>query len=1043
MSSVFEKITCWTEKTAGEAGFHTLGSRNSVDDAMVLATKVDIPVRPFGSGETLSIDDFVKGFVSTFDIETENTIYAITGDSGSGKTFLIRCAQSQVDEDNRAHVVYVPRDVSSLHGILKLILAGLPGEAAAQALGEVEASNFEELELELLLRLVHAQIGVELAQGHGLHTLLVDESLTENEKVALEQLYGVKDENGSVYRKGIAEYLTHPDVMKHLLRQDGALWKHVQAMRGDLADEVHPITENEILSLSPRVARALNLDNFLFYLNDKDNKKIAARIVETVRVAAMAAQVRTTRNLSEIVGEARDILDSQGKQLVLMFEDIARNGVGLSDAVFDLFRPSGVKHHKPIRVMFATTVGYWSQIPQNVTSTCRRFEVRNLTVGEEQTQQLGLEIIAKYLNVARLGKKAVLDAWSSNGSLNHGTGDWVPNKCLECTHRQVCHAEFGHINGIGLYPLNKKAAQNVLTHLEEVNSNPGFSPRQIVRMVIAEWLRNSESTLKSDKFPTAQIEEIIGSRVSTVHVDGSTTELERAKLPRETIDRVFRTRVAWANNDTTGDSITKDLARAFGLNIETGDTEADNAKTQEELPPPETTVAPVQQRNQEKRFIAEVTDIAQWANSQDKPAMAPGRVEVLREFLVGLVKQSLRLDRYLIRYAGKNVPTGQPSEVKSLIDGYLQPISVRIEGGKGDEANALRMQRKIERSGDSYLLIAAALWYIKTGTWESEYNDGVTLWKCDARINVRGRQLLMSWVDEFANEVTSRIRSVVGDATEVSLLAQIRLLSLKDSSILNDSVEQSIAKLTNIFGEVEAPYVNSLSSELGQLMDSLDSLGAETLTAYQEDGDTRLAEDLVAKHRLLNAFTGSPEWRTQLSMKSPSQMVAMNQKIGQFSIELASTLELGGKTLSEFIEEIQKIDLLEFNDQLNDFNHIFESVVSRRHTSQQPQKVRDVIQVVSTGIQSIVQSKEELLEDLKGVGQMSDPQIWRLVHQFPFVSNWTLNYQDLKKIVNEIHAELDQRVGNQVLPDVPALKTEIKKSLDAIDVPVLGESNGG
>ena len=160
MSEKFERFTCWTDRTAGEAGFHTLGSKETVDDAMVLATKVNIPINPHGSGEIIDIQSLIDRFIGTFDVEVENTIYAITGDSGSGKTFLIRCLQTQVDKDPRAHVVYVPRDITSLHGILKLILSELPGEAAMHALREVESSNFEELEVELLLQLVHALLGI-------------------------------------------------------------------------------------------------------------------------------------------------------------------------------------------------------------------------------------------------------------------------------------------------------------------------------------------------------------------------------------------------------------------------------------------------------------------------------------------------------------------------------------------------------------------------------------------------------------------------------------------------------------------------------------------------------------------------------------------------------------------------------------------------------------------------------------------------------------------------------------------------------------------
>jgi hypothetical protein len=817
--------------------------------------------------------------------------------------------------------------------------------------------------------------------------------------------------------------------MNHLLRKDGTLWQHVQAMRGEHADDLNPITESEIFALKHVKSKSLDLDDFLFYF--AENRKLAARLVETVRVAALSAQVKTSRDLTEIVEEARGILDSQGKQLVLMFEDIARNGVGLSDAVFDLFRAAGGKALKPIRVMFATTGGYWTQIPANVRNTCRRFEVRNLTVSDNQTREIGIEIIAKYLNVARLGKQAILEAWSDSDSSGTVDGEWVPNRCESCPHQSVCHAEFGHVNNVGLYPLNRTAAINVLTRLEELNSNPGFSPRLIVRMLISEWLRNSESTLKAGKFPTGQLEEIIGPRVSLAHIEQSTTSPERNKFSPEMIERIFRTRVAWANHDNTGEQISQEIAKAFGLEIESGEIVTRNTSAKQDLAP-EDDATPDENQAQEKRFTFEVTDIAEWANSPSKPTMAPGRVEALRGFVLGLVKQSLRLDRYLIRNQGSG-------EIRSLVDNLLTDISIRIEGGKGDENSAVRMQKKIERSGDSYLLVAAALWFIKSGTRESDYNDGKTMWKCDPRINVRGRQLLMDWVDEFSDEVNNRIRQVVSDATEANLLAQIRLLSLEDPVTLLDPIENSIAKLTTLTGNIQRHNTEFPSTVLGKLLDDFDSFSAETLTAYQEDGLTRLAEDLVAKHRLLTTFTVSPEWRSTLSMRDPSRMVALDQKIGDFSVELASTLHGGEVSLTDFKDEIQKIDLEEFKEQLAEFNQVFESLVGRMHTSQPPEEVRGVIQILKVGIQRIIEDKEILLESLQGSVELSDPQIWQLIQKFPFLSRWTLNFKELKRIVQEIDTELEQKVGNQVLPDVVALKSALQKSLDEIQVPVEGE----
>jgi hypothetical protein len=1023
MSEKFERFTCWTDRTAGEAGFHTLGSKETVDDAMVLATKVNIPINPHGSGEIIDIQNLIDRFIGTFDVEVENTIYAITGDSGSGKTFLIRCLQTQVDKDPRAHVVYVPRDITSLHGILKLILSELPGEAAMHALREVESSNFEELEIELLLQLVHAQIRVEIAQGHGLSLLQEDDSLTAKEKTALQYLYGTK--SGEIYRLGLSDYLAHPDVMNHLIRENGILWNHVKAMRGEsLEDETGPIAKSEILIVPQARKKMPGLDEFLFYLDG--NESLVAKIIETVRDASLGAQVKISRNLTQIVEDARQILDSLGKQLVLMFEDIARNGVGLSDAVFDMFRPAGGKSLKPIRVIFAATGGYWPQIPVSVSRSCRRFEVRNLTTTDPKTYGIGLEIIAKYLNVARLGKQSVMEAWNQASTNERSTGSWIPNKCDDCSFKRECHEEFGSVGKVGLYPLNEIAAKNVLLRLEELNTNPGFSPRLIVRVLISEWLRDSWAPMNQNKFPTGQIEELVGPRASTDLVDLA-FENEVNDVNRPMIERIHRARIVWANFDQTNQTYSKALAFAFGLEDfgeEKRGVEVKQTSEQRdgEIVKPLPTSSVV-----EKWFPAEYLEIAEWATKVSKPLLAPALVEDLRRFLRRLVSQSLRLDRHLI--------DSSSPEIKHLLDTYLGDDSIRIEDGKGDENHGQRIQRRIERSNDSYRLLLAALWFMKTGSWDTTYQEGLVLWKCDPAICVRGRLILMNWTDEFAKEIIDRSRQAIDDASEATIRAQVRLLSLQDSTFLESKVDDSISKLTALRETLKVLEPITNDGPIQELLNDFDSYIAGSVTAFQEDGSRRLAEDLVIKEKVLREFRENPEWRSRITLRDQDCMIAMNEKVGNFSVEIASFLEMGEISVREFKEKIGEINFVEFESQLMEFRLIFESLVSLKQTTKQPQDVRSIIENLREGLLPLVDEKDALLESVENIEKLSDPEIWRIIQRFPFLSNWTQNYKGLMELASEILDDLNERIGHRPVADVQALRSGLNACLDSVQVP--------
>jgi hypothetical protein len=1024
MSSKFERFTCWTETTAGEAGFHTLGSRNSVDDAMVLATKVDIPISPYGASEIIASEDLINGFISSFNLEEANTVYAITGDSGSGKTFLIRCAQAQIDKDSRAHVVYVPRDVASLQGILKLILSELPGEAAQLALREVESSNVEELETELLLQLVHAQIRVEIAQGHGLDVLLEDESLTEKEKLALPNLYGTK--NGEIYRSGLSEFLAHPEVMNHMLRESGNLWNQVRTMKGEVADE-----ENALFldSEFPKVVQARKkmpeLEDFLFYFDE--HKSLAAKVIENVKVAALGAQVKTSRDLTEIVEDARLILDSQGKQLVLMFEDIARNGVGLSNAVFDLFRSAGVRRLKPIRVMFATTAGYWKQIPANVRNTCRRFEVKNLISDDPRTLDIGFEIIAKYLNAARLGKRAIIDAWNVASENDRSSEEWIPNKCDGCQFQPECHEEFGSIGSIGLYPLNKIAARNVLRHLENVNSNPGFSPRLIVRMLISEWLRDSEATLKANKFPTGQIEELVGPGTSIDLVDLWFSAPEQERLGRPLVERIHRARVAWA--DYPQDSYSKSLASAFGLE-DTGTDSGPKKLTVSndgDFVPSQLNTPPIRDR----WFTTEYSEIAEWATNSSKK-ITPSLVDELRKFLSDLISQSLRLDKHLVKSTSP--------EIKLLIDSLLGLNSIQIEDCYGDETYLQRVQRRLERSTDSYRLILAALWFMRSGTWDTEFSDENELWKCDPVICVHGRLLLMEWVDECAKEIALRVREAVSDAYVATVKAQVRLMTLHEPNLMSGDLDQSISRLVfDATLKSSVPIDNGES--LQELLADFDSFLSGCGTAYQEDGNRRLAEDLVTKARILKEFRESPDWRVPITLNEETPMVAMNEKVGRFSVEIANHLQSTAETIKGFKDDFGAINLDNLKNELVVFRQVFESVISRRQTLQQPQSVRKVIENIEAALPILLEEKEDLIDQMITADELSDSQLWSIAQQFPFLNSWTQDYRQLMQVAQGIATELEDVIGARVLPDTDALRSSLDKCLSDIQIPTVGISD--
>jgi hypothetical protein len=1022
----FRRFTCWTEKSASEAGFFAVGTRDLINDGMVSAAKVDIPLTPFGSSEEISIDQMIDSFIASFDVDESNSVYAITGDSGSGKTFAIRCAQTRVERDSRAHVVYVHRDVTSLQGILRLILQALPGPAAEEALKEVERAKVQELDVLSLVKLVHTQLIVELDLGHGLGELIVDETLTDLERTALQALFG--DLEGSRYVNGLSAYLDLQEIKNHLIREDGILWNHVKAMRGESGEDPLPMFDSsEIIKPTAAMKRSKTnekLGNFFFFF--ESNPDLVSKIVNAVLERALGAQVKASRDLTEIVDDARKILSQQGKQLVLMFEDIAKNGVGLSDSVFDLFRAPNTSTTKPIRVIFAATTGHWPRIPPNVRSTSTRIEVKNLRVEDPEGHEIGLRIIAQYFNSARLGKKTIAEAWDKASEEERLGRNWIPNKCDDCQFKIECHSEFQSIGGIGLYPLNRIAASNVLRENQlqnEQEGHRGISPRLIVKKLVGEWLRNSTAALALNKFPTAQLQEVVGVRVSPTRLKSDVASDEES-IPAEMLGRIGRARVGWANYDQTRETYSEKLALAFGLNFaeRTGNVAPDPIEATPEKAPQAATI---------KWFSTDFGDVADWAYSDEKPAMADGRVDALRRILRDFVEVSLRLNRFLV--------DGSSPIVNDLILNYLREISVRIEGSKGDE-DSPRMQKMVPRSKNSYLMIMAAFWYSNSKSWEGEYTSDGVRHKCEPLTLFKGRQLLMNWVTSFADEIAKKIHLIMSDSTASVLLARMRLLTLICNEKENFDTLITVAKLTSFASVINDFGVEKFDSLTLSLVDEFDYLIAASITAYQGDiGKKRLAEDIVCKLNVLESFEARPDWRSNIPLELSDQMPVMNEKIEIFSSHIRTLLETGETAVKQFSEDLHNLDLIQFKVQLREFRIVFESVVSRMQTTKNPEKVRELMDTLDIGLAELIEHRESIFSGI--TAEMSDPDIWSIDRQFPFLNGWTLAYRELMSVAVDLVEELDTRIGNQSLPDMGALRTELEQSLDMIQIPSGGKLN--
>lgn len=158
--------------------------------------------------------------------------------------------------------------------------------------------------------------------------------------------------------------------------------------------------------------------------------------------------------------EVRETLAEKEIELVLLIEDFAKlQGIDREVLEAVLARPQqpGSKPLCAMRTALACTTGYFESLMDTVQQRVT-FSV-NLDVGRVSNQSLVTEadiqqFVARYLNATRLKDEDLLN-WA-NARKDQVEEIKLPSFCDECEHRQACHAGFGEVNGMGLYPLRMK-----------------------------------------------------------------------------------------------------------------------------------------------------------------------------------------------------------------------------------------------------------------------------------------------------------------------------------------------------------------------------------------------------------------------------------------------------------------------------------------------------------------------------------------------------------------------------------------------------------
>jgi hypothetical protein len=462
---------------------------------------------------TLPPDEFLREFLSPSRRQVHT---AVLGEAGSGKSHFIRWLALNMPRRENLIVLSIPKTGTNLRGVLERIIAILPADHAEEYLEALNAAGYSgatrEQRRERLLSEIALSIGALQPEPEG-----VNAEAEEWLIGGLPMLFNDPHFRSRMGAPGgiIEQLVDHISEAPHV-------YERREERRAFRRDDL-PLTGIEIVNLS-REAR-----EFLVYLLDNQELvPLAVDIINRSLNAAIAGVLNFRGDrLLELMLDVRRYLRRVGKALILLIEDFARlQGVDAALLQALIEAPSeGPEGLCELRWAMAVTRGYYEQLPDTVKSRMDFLIDMDLPT-EGDLAVLGADSILafakQYLNTVRLDT-AELAGWYEAHAVDAERTP-TPNPCDACRYRDECHAAFGSVEGVGLYPFNQ-AALNTMAARRDPNIRERFNPRRFIKGVLAEVLGAHRRELEVGEFPGDRLLRVMGgSRLAPALED----ELKRA-----------------------------------------------------------------------------------------------------------------------------------------------------------------------------------------------------------------------------------------------------------------------------------------------------------------------------------------------------------------------------------------------------------------------------------------------------------------------------------------------------------------------------------
>jgi AAA domain len=485
----------------------------------------------------------------------------IIGESGTGKSHLVRWVREMTPPTDERVVIYLPKNKTSLKGVLQELLA------------EVQNAELDQLRADV------AKMSSQLNQA-ALEQRLINQFQ--------EALAAAPPETGPAHvlsgKAGLQVLLQDPHVRDHLLRP-GALIpqmaKSILIDRGkDEKDRPLEFTADDLPTdlLDPKAAARVTWKMLQLLGARPDLQDAAVRMLnEQVQSAVAEATSIGTGRLQQAMLEVRREFARQGKAIVLLIEDFAViQGFqrDLLDALIEVGEREGRTELAPIRTLMAVTSGYFASLPDTVLTrvSAATGYVYSLDAQFDPEVRMGeiSSFVGRYLNAARLGVDAV-ERYGARESLQ------VPNACCTCAFQEQCHDAFGKSEeGHGLYPFNESALRRTIRARPAPGDVGAFNPRVVVGEVVKNVLVEHAAAIEDGKFPDTRFaEEYRARRPGEPGYSADTREIRLSAATRSVLneldpddsDRHAAFLEFWGDAPETVVNLSKGMHEAFEIRL--------------------------------------------------------------------------------------------------------------------------------------------------------------------------------------------------------------------------------------------------------------------------------------------------------------------------------------------------------------------------------------------------------------------------------------------------------------------------------------------